>query len=262
MTKKTGLNFRNIALGIVLATALIFVVAAIALLTDLFFDLRYTNFALRDPKPSPEEVALLSAWATLVGNMVGAAFSGVLAVIAAFGAVYLERAGEREKIRKHQAEIARLLAPWAKKKAMGISLLINDIRYWFEHPDPMEGVPLFLGYRITEFAKSSPDPKIRAVAEAEYLPLAKIFADIDDQDRSIEANANLLLEKAHARMWEVQDKRAAESPVSELVEKITFLAGRLAAVGDQIEDIETQIQAKSAYELASALELWLLKNDR
>ncbi len=255
MAKKLDLDFRGIALGLGLAAAFVFVVGTAALLA-------YLLSALWHPKPSTDELAVLSAWATLVGNMIGAVFSGLLAVAAAFGAVYLEHAEKRKEKRLRKAEITRLLAPWARKRVLEIAIYIDEIRNWFEHPDPMERFPLFIGGRITEFSKILPEPKIRAAAETEYLPLAKIFTDIEKCMKSIELNASNLLGRSIEEMQKARNTRAGCSIVAELVAKLTYLAGRLAALGDQIDDIETKNEANNAYKCASALELSLVKNIR
>lgn len=224
MKIKTDLNLWTLGGGLALATAFVFVVAAIALVTDLVF-------ALRNPDPLTGKGQDLGAIATLVGNMIGAVFSGLLAVAAAFGAVHLERAERRAEKAARRKEISDSLTDWIGDRIRPFKGTIDTAQSSIHSPRDSAGLIFLTNINLRTLLRRKLDPKVRQIAEAEYLPLAAIFTTIDKIDESIEKKKDPLLKRALEEQREYDDKRAAVEPLIELFNELKNLAAQMRSVG-------------------------------
>lgn len=159
-------NLRTFAIGIVLAVTIFFILAAVMLTTSLVWDLYHAE--KRD----------LSAIATLVGNMIGAVFSGLMAAGAAFGAVELQRRHAEQKERDRRSAIATPIRHWCETLVHHVGSLVEHLSVWVKHEADQNRVPHFTGTFMRDISGNKCDKTIRARVEEEFALEERIIGRV------------------------------------------------------------------------------------
>lgn len=190
-------TFRNAAIGACIAFAAFFVIMTIVAMADLYIDLR----GIGDKG--------LEARASLVGNMIGAVVSGLLAAAAALTVVYLERHYRREEEFQRRLKVVKPALEWITTEINGVESSITRLERWVFSSELTYPVPISFDTWVTSIVIGWLDSKVQHRVESDFLDTVTLFRQVDLSRSLIKADFEISLPAARETYLVENDRRPA-----------------------------------------------------
>lgn len=240
-------NARNVALGVGFAVAIFFVIVTVVLMTDLVLEIYSLG-----KKESVE------ARATLIGNMIGALFSGGLAIVAALGAVHLEREAKRAEEKARHDTIAEPAIAWISSKALVIRRIVVRMDRWVRDSVTALAAPKF-DREVALIYDKRLDTKIREAVERDFLAIVPILKEVDDASAEVAEKAISGSKDAEVAFLSTGDKRPSATALMDFVQRLLWLVNALNRAHRQLTDGRASKEIDATYQRLD--DLMVLIND-